>query len=407
MAAAANTSFVSPPEAKVKILRIGIVGAGRMGRLRAASADQHPRCEVAGIADSRLPQAQLLASEFGCMATKDWTQLVSREDLDVVVVATPPKYSAAISAAALQAGKHVFCEKPGARAAAEVEKVLRALHGAWPPVGAVNAASSGKYLAPQFVMGFTLRHHPAIARARHLLAGGEIGRPMYVLGRYGHGGRPGYAQEWRAQRDLAGGGELLDQGVHLIDLSRWFLGEFAQVTGTVDAYFWRPDPPAEGDPLEDNAFLLLRSAQGFTASLQASWTQWKNHFGFEVYGENGFLQVQGLGGSYGEEKLLMGRRNPEGGSPEIKEIRLSGSVTAESHDDVWALEWQAFINALLGEELHAGVPPASAYDAWQALRIVEAVYEASRTGATLPLNHLGIEGSHSFTQKVLATSNSI
>jgi predicted dehydrogenase len=189
---------------------------------------------------------------------------------------------AAISTAALQAGKHVFCEKPGARTAAEVETVLRVLHGAWPPVEAVNVPSIGKHAARQFVMGFTLRHHPAIARARELMAGGEIGRPMYVLGRYGHGGRPGYGQEWRAQRDLAGGGELLDPGVHLIDLSRWFLGEFVQVTGLVDTYFWRRDPPAEGDPLEDNAFLLLRSADGYVGSLQASWTQWKNHFGFEV-----------------------------------------------------------------------------------------------------------------------------
>jgi predicted dehydrogenase len=260
-------------------------------------------------------------------------------------------------------------------------------------------------------MGFTLRHHPAVARARRLLADGEIGRPMYLVGRYGHGGRPGYEQEWRGRLDLAGGGELIDQGVHLIDLSRWFLGEFEEVAGFVGAFFWRANPPAENNALEDNAFLLLRSAEGHVASLQASWTQWKNLFAFEVYGETGFLQIRGLGGSYGAEELVVGRRNPRGGPPETKQIRLSPEEATESQDDVWALEWQAFVSAVLDPDPPAhgapGIRPASAIDAWQALRIVEAAYEASRTGAALPLRRQSLAISHPTLPKVLVTASRI
>jgi predicted dehydrogenase len=237
-------------------------------------------------------------------------------------------------------------------------------------------------------------------RARELLANGEIGRPMYLVGRYGHGGRPGYEQEWRAMRDLAGGGELLDQGVHLIDLSRWFLGEFEEVAGFVGTYFWRPKHAAGNNTLEDNAFLLLRSAAGNVASLQASWTQWKNLFVFEVYGENGFLQVQGLGGSYRREQLTVGYRNGYGDPPETKEIDLWAGGTAEPESDVWAVEWQAFVSAVSGSNPLANhapiIKPASAIDAWQALRIVEAAYEASRTGTGIPVRQQSVEMSNPY-----------
>ena len=242
------------------------------------------------------------------------------------------------------------------------------------------------------MIGFTLRHHPAIARARELLRNGEIGRPMYLIGRYGHGGRPGYEQEWRHVPDLAGGGELLDQGVHLIDLSRWFLGEFSEVAGFVSNCFWGARDAAGKGDVEDNAFLLLRSAEGKVASLQASWTQWKNLFSLEVYGENGFLQVHGLGGSYGEEKLVLGHRRPQGGAPDTREINLRAGTSPDSQDEVWRIEWQAFVAEIQGRDNsgnHAsGIKPASAIDAWEALRIVEAAYVASRTALAVSLPHV-------------------
>jgi predicted dehydrogenase len=350
---------------------------------------RHPLCDVVGVADTILLQAESLAAEVNCAASTDWTKLIRRDDIDAVVVATPHKYLASISAAALAERKHVLCEKPGARTPAEAEAMLRVLYDGWQPAETDLFPRARKIEVAKLVIGFTLRHHRSISRARELLERGEIGKPMYAIGRYGHGGRPGYEQEWRHVPELAGGGELLDQGVHLIDLSRCFFGEFSEVTGFVGDYFWGARGAGGNGGVEDNAFLLLRSAEGTVASLQASWTQWKNMFSFEVYGEDGFLHAHGLGGSYGQEKLLLGRRSSQGGAPDTSEIDLSAGSSSEPQDDVWALEWQAFVNEVLGRdnpEDHAStIKPASALDAWEALRIVEAAYGASKSASVIPL----------------------
>ena len=125
--------------------------------------------------------------------------------------------------------------------------------------------------------------------------------------RYGHGGGPGYDREWRADPEIAGGGELLDQGVHLIDLARWFCGDFTEVAGHVATYY--------ECPVEDNGFALLKTADGRVAWLHASCTEWKNLFSFEIFGRVGKLQIDGLGGSYGAERLTFYRMLPEMGPP--------------------------------------------------------------------------------------------
>src|SRR5205823_5892688 len=124
---------------------------------------------------------------------------------------------------------------------------------------------------------------------------GVIGEIMFLRGRYGHGGRIGYDREWRADPQRAGGGELIDQGVHMIDLARCFLGEFEHVTGHAATYFWDMQ-------VDDNAFLLLRTSEDHAAFLHVSCTEWKNLFSLEIYGRGGKLQIDGLGGSYGVER---------------------------------------------------------------------------------------------------------
>jgi len=383
----------------LKKLNIAIVGAGRMGRIRAQSAGRHPDCRVAAIVDTDLGLAEKLAAEFGCAVRANWSDLLDRaghpgEKIDAVVVATPHRFLAPISASFIESGIHVLCEKPGARTSAEAETVLRALYGAWPQTSSTDLPARRAQGVAQLVMGFTLRHHPAVQQARKMVAAGEIGRPMYVLGRYGHGGRPGYEREWRGIREQSGGGELLDQGVHLIDLSRCFLGEFQEISGFVDAYYWRAKDAAGNDPVEDNAFVLMRSAGGRVASLHASWTQWKNLFAFDVFGETGSIQVHGLGGSYGPEKIVVAHRRTDaaenGGAPTIAEIDFSAQQATGASTDAWANEWEAFVSAVLhpdsrDPQTSSAIQPASAIDAWQTLRIVEAAYQASEAGATIRL----------------------
>jgi len=183
---------------------------------------------------------------------------------------------------------------------------------------------------------------------------------MFIRGRYGHGGRIGYDREWRADPKVSGGGELLDQGIHLIDLSRWFLGDFENVQAHIATYFWDM-------PVEDNAFLILTTVGGQTAFLHATWTEWKNLFSLEIYGRVGKLEISGLGGSYGVERLAYYRMSPEMGPPEttIWEYPMA--------DNSWDLEFAEFLEDI---RLHRD-PAPGIRDAQAALGVIEKVYSVT------------------------------
>jgi predicted dehydrogenase len=206
-------------------------------------------------------------------------------------------------------------------------------------------------------VGFNHRYHPAIKKAKEIFESGDIGKPMFIRGRYGHGGRIGYDDEWRSKKEISGGGELIDQGVHLIDLSRWFLGEFEYVRGFTNTYYWNMD-------VEDNAFLELRTKENLTAWLHASCSEWKNMFSFEIYGRNGKLHIEGLGGSYGTEKLSYYKMLPEMGPPETYIWEYPGD------DKSWKSEYDDFLNCISkGEKINGNL-----YDAYKSLEIVDKVY---------------------------------
>ena len=181
---------------------------------------------------------------------------------------------------------------------------------------------------------------------------------MFIRGRYGHGGRLGYEKEWRADPDKSGGGELIDQGVHLIDLSRWFLGDLDVINSYAHTYFWDM-------PVEDNAFLMLKSDKDKIAWLHVSCTEWKNMFSFEIYGKRGKLVIDGLGGSYGMEQLTYYRMYPKMGIPDIGIWKYKSKV-----DLSWQKELDYFIQCI---KLHKK-PEGDISDAKKALDIVKTVY---------------------------------
>jgi predicted dehydrogenase len=296
-----------------------------------------------------LPQAaRQLAEVHGAAVEPDQAALVRRADLDAVIVATTNDALAPCAMAALEAGKHVLLEKPGGRGPAELRPLRQ------------QAARSGRVLG----IGFNHRFHPAFQRARRIIAEGSLGPLMYIRARYGHGGRPGYDREWRADPARAGGGELLDQGVHLVDLCRWLGGEFDLEYGSAGTFFWDM-------PVEDNGFLLLRSPDGRRkAWLHASCTEWKNLFDFELFFRNGKVEVWGLGRSYGTEELRIYRMKPEMGPPDLQVESFPGE------DVSWRDEFIAFREEIEGSSTDLGTPA----DAERALTIVHEAYR----GAGLP-----------------------
>ncbi len=320
---------------------VAVVGCGLIGRKRIASLGS---ARLVACADTAVERAQAAAGSTGAAAVSDWRAAVTRADVDLVIVATTNEALADIAIGALQAGKHVLVEKPAARNVGEVERVMAA------------ARSAARLVR----VGFNHRYHPALQKARALVDAGELGPLMFLRGRYGHGGRIGYDREWRANPALSGGGELIDQGVHLIDLAGWLLGSFTEIHGVAATYYWDM-------PVDDNAFLTLRTSAGQTAFLHVSCTEWKNLFSLEIYGRTGKIAIDGLGGSYGVERLAFYRMLPEMGPPETTIWEYPRG------DASWALEMQEFLDDIrLNREPAAGLPAAKA-----ALDVVAHVYRAS------------------------------
>jgi len=321
---------------------VAIVGCGLIGQKRARAL---AGARLAACADLDVRRAQgVAATSPGAIATADWREAIDRDDVGIVIVATINDSLAEISRYAAEAGRHVLVEKPAGRTVAEIDEVIA-------------AAAAAKRLVR---VGFNHRYHPALQKARELVDGGVAGELMFVRGRYGHGGRVGYDREWRANPALSGGGELIDQGVHLIDLARWFLGDFPSVTGSAHTYFWQM-------PVDDNAFLLLRTAADRAAFLHVSCTEWKNLFSFEIYGKTAKIQIDGLGGSYGVERITLYKMLPEMGPPETTAWEFPRG------DQSWALEFAEFLDDI---RLHR-TPAAGIADARAALAVVEAVHRQS------------------------------
>ena len=333
-------------------LRVGLIGAGLQGGRRAPVLRQFPGNEMVIVAAAHQETAGRLAKTMGCLATDRWEDVVEREDIDAVLVCTPPHLHAAISLAAMKRGKHVLCEKPLTRTVEEAEAML-------------ESAQANRVVLK---CGFNHRHHPGIQKAREWFDSGVVGEVNFVRCRYGICGRPGYEKEWRANPEVVGGGQLMEQGIHAIDLFRWFLGEFTEASGFITTSFW------DMAPLEDNAFALFRTGKGQVASLHSSLTQWKNLFSFELFGRDGYIIVDGLGSGYGTEKVILGKRV-------LLEPFREYITEFRGVDLSWSEEWKEFLAAI--EEKRE--PLGNGYDGLEAMRLVRAVYQSAQSNSVVKL----------------------
>lgn len=318
-------------------LRVGIVGCGLIGRKRAEALGTDRLVAAFDVAPER---AVSLAADYGGTACGSLEQLLA-EQLDVVIVATIHSELAAIACAALSCGSHVLVEKPAGIGVSDIDLVAKA------------ASASGHLVK----VGFNHRFHPGIARAVLEAASGIYGDVLYLRARYGHGGRLGYDKEWRADPLLSGGGEIVDQGMHLLDLSYWLLGELPLHAAMLRTQFWDA-------PVDDNAVLVLGdkggvgSAEPF-AVITVSWTEWKNTFSLEIACHDAKLAVDGLVRSYGPQQLRIYKMRPELGPPDLEEVRYL------DQDVSWANEWLHFSAAILeGDDRPLLGDLASARYAW-------------------------------------------
>ncbi len=341
-------------------MNITIIGCGLIGRKRVLALS--PEDKLTACCDVNSKIAEKFSKEFGISYFTDYKELLNNTECEAVVVSVVNKFAKEIIIESLRRGKNVIAEKPLGRNYLEAKEIFSMSQS--PPVSK----------SPVLKVGFNHRFHPAVWKAKQMTDEGQIGKIFSIRGRYGHGGRPGMENEWRASKDLCGGGELLDQGVHMIDLIRWFGGEISEVYGKAETKFWDMD-------VEDNASAILKTGNGVTAVFNVSWTNWKNIFSFEVFGTDGYLRIEGLGGSYGSEKLEFGKRKKEGGRPDIETFEFP------PEDISWKDEWKEFKDACKdGRE-----PIGNGYDGMKANEVIDAIYESNKENRTIDLQSNRIE----------------
>jgi predicted dehydrogenase len=298
-------------------LRVAIVGCGAIGAKRALALR---RCDrLVGCCDLSPAASEAFAREHHTRAYQDVEDLLELAP-EIVVVAATHDSLAPLTQRALEAGAHVLVEKPAGVGVEQVQALIAAEEGA----------------GRRVKVGFNHRFHPGLSRAAAEARSGVHGELLHLRGRYGHGGRPGYEREWRAQPERSGGGELIDQGMHMLDLSHWIAGPLPLHAALLRTHFW-------DTPVEDNAALLLgdpHSRVGPWAMLHVTWTEWKNLFALEIYCQKAKIQVDGLTRSYGPQRIRIYRMLPEMGPPELEDI------TYPDDDISWVAEWRHFAEAI-------------------------------------------------------------
>ena len=316
---------------------IGIIGCGLIGRKRALCYPER----VKTVFDINAELSLALSEEVRCVAATTLEQVMCDEDLRYLIIAVPHKMLFSIAKEGVLKGKNLLIEKPGCISLDEAKKLQEL---------------SLNYRDLKIHIGFNHRFHPSFIEIKKELEKRNFGELMFIRGRYGHGGRLGYEKEWRADKNISGGGELIDQGSHLIDLSLVFDDGFNLNSHILDTYFWDME-------VEDNAFISLKSKKA-TSWLHASWTEWKNLFSFEIFYEKAKFHVEGLGGSYGNEKLTKYFMTEEMGIPEIKEQTFIDTD----------LSWKHELDCLVGEQ-QKHMKPCSINDLVKTWSIIEEAYK--------------------------------
>ncbi len=294
---------------------IAIIGAGLIGKKRANALPKNVKLKT--ICDINEKIGKSFAIEYKCDFEKNWRKVVSDKNIDAVIIATTNNFLIPIALEAMKNKMHVFLEKPGARNPKEFAKLMA-------------AQKKNKVVVR---IGYNHRWHPAAMKAKEIIDSKIYGKIMFIRAKYGHGARLGYGKEWRFDPKIAGGGELLDQGCHLIDLANFYAGEMKTAIGFSEKMFW-------SKKLEDNSFFILRNEKGQIAHLSASCTEWKNIFVFEIMLEKAKIQINGIGRSYGKETITLYKMKPEMGPPDVEEIDFP------EEDVSWKLENDEFFSAI-------------------------------------------------------------
>ena len=334
------------------MLKAGIIGYGYMGEIRRKNIEEHPGMELKIVCETN--ESKLCGTQyFEVVRSPD---KVLESDIDIIFVCTPNNLIPELVVKSLRRNKHVFCEKPPGTCLQDVEKMR---------------AEEMKHPNLKLMFGFNHRYHPGILRAQKIVESGKMGKILYLRGIYGKSGGKNFHQSWRNQKNVSGGGILLDQGIHMLDLFRLFCGDFNKVKAFTTNTFWKFD-------LEDNAQVILTNEKNQLASLHSSATLWKHTFQIELGLEEGYLIVKGLlskTGSYGRETLIIGKKQFEDETEAVG--NPSEEVIYFDRDLSWITEVNQFVEYI---QTQTPVVKSSSLDALRVMQIIDEAYKNSQEG---------------------------
>ena len=327
----------------MKKIEVGIIGYGKMGKIRAQCIDKHPLAVVGQVYD------QNIKDSIPYKRAKSSEDIIGDSNIDAVIICTPNHLNKPLTIDALQNGKHVFCEKPPAFDANDVEEIIK------------SEQNSGKKL----MYGFNHRHHGSIQKIKSIIDSKEMGEVLWMRGRYGKSVDSSFYEAWRAKKEQVGGGILLDQGIHMLDLFLYLGGDFDEVKAFVSNLYWK-----ELD-LEDNVFALMKNTEtGMVASLHSTMTQWRHLFSLEIFLESGYLVLNGLttsSGTYGEEILSIAKnRSTAPAATWEDEERLT------FHENIsWQSEIDHFLDCI---NENNNISLGNSNDALKLMKLIDSIY---------------------------------
>lgn len=323
-------------------IKIGIIGYGKMGKIRHDAIIQVGIGEVIAISDPDVNDLDIIN------ITHD--EIINHSEINAVIICTPNYLNKQLTIACLNAGKHVFCEKPPALTAADLEEIRL-----------IENKSDFRKL----MYGFNHRHHDSVIKMKETIESGEFGKILWMRGRYGKSVTEDYFNNWRAKKEMAGGGILLDQGIHMLDLFLHLGGNFDRVKAELSNSFWKLE-------VEDNAFVILRNTKtGMDASLHSTMTQWRHLFSLEVFLEKGYMVLNGLltsSRAYGQEILTLAKNRSLGPA-----VTWDDEVQIEYKDDnSWRYEIKHFLDAITND---TKISIGNSEDALNLMKIIDQIYK--------------------------------
>jgi predicted dehydrogenase len=325
-------------------LKVGIAGYGIVGKRRHIFINEHPNLEVVAVCDQNFKESYLQKKEIKYY--NNTTSLIN-ENLDILFVCLTNNVAAEVTIAGLENGFHVFCEKPPGMSVEDIQRVIQVENN--------NPTLKLKY-------GFNHRYHESIKKALQIIQSGELGQVINLRGIYGKSRVIPFTGGWRSKRELAGGGILLDQGIHMVDLMRLFCGEFVDVKSFISNNYWKHD-------VEDNAYALLKDKSGRIAMLNSTATQWQHKFSLDITLTQGYIELSGIlsgSKSYGEEKIVIGKRDEESDNGQME----SSSIKF-LQDNSWKEEIFEFADAIINNKK---IDSGSSLDALETMKLVFNIY---------------------------------